>query len=385
MIAANIVEFSRVLRRAGLAVASDRVLVAIAAIECVGVARRDDVHAVLASVMLDRHEQQPIFDSAFDAFWRDPKLVEQLMQMLLPTIVVREKKHEQARNNRLAAALAAPAPPPPKKPLPEQKTVLDTRLTFTPREQLQRADFETMTPAEFTLAKTLAEQLPPPFAPVRRRRHQATAHGKLDLKAPLKRMLRQPHTLLSAQTQPLYQLPPVVVLLDISGSMDRYARILLHYVHGLTRHYVRVETFTFGTRLTNITRCLKHRDPDVALQQADEWVLDWKGGTRIAACLDEFNRRWARRVLGSNAAVLLVTDGLDGDEHGNLGAVAAQLRRLAHRIGSTPCCVSKASSPRRQACARCYRTWIAYCRCTTLPAWQTSAGPYARQRSTLTQ
>ena len=114
--------------------------------------------------------------------------------------------------------------------------------------------------------------------------------------------------------------------------MDRYARLFLHYVHGLTRRYLHVTTFTFGTRLTNITRCLRHRDVDVALKQADAAVEDWKGGTRIASSLDEFNRRWARRVLGANAALLLVTDGLDRDEGGALGLAAAKLSRMAHEI-----------------------------------------------------
>jgi uncharacterized protein with von Willebrand factor type A (vWA) domain len=107
---------------------------------------------------------------------------------------------------------------------------------------------------------------------------------------------------------------------------------MLHYVHGLMRRALRVHTLTFGTRLTNITRCLKERDPDVALRLADEQVQDWKGGTRIASSLDEFNRVWARRLLGANAALLLVTDGLDRDEHGDLGAAAAQLHRLAHQL-----------------------------------------------------
>jgi len=123
-----------------------------------------------------------------------------------------------------------------------------------------------------------------------------------------------------------------VVLLDISGSMDRYARLFLHYVHGLTRRHLRVHTFAFGTRLSNITRCLRHRDPDVALKLAEEQVQDWKGGTRIASSLHEFNRRWARRVLGANAAVLLVSDGLDHDEGGRLGLAAARLHRMAHQV-----------------------------------------------------
>jgi hypothetical protein len=127
-------------------------------------------------------------------------------------------------------------------------------------------------------------------------------------------------------------MPTLVVLLDISGSMDRYARLFLHYVHGLTRKHIRVHSCTFGTRLTSITRCLRHRDPDVAIAQADAAVPDWRGGTRIASCLDEFNRRWARRVLSGNAAVILVTDGLDRDDGGALSTSAAQLRRLAHQI-----------------------------------------------------
>jgi uncharacterized protein with von Willebrand factor type A (vWA) domain len=127
-------------------------------------------------------------------------------------------------------------------------------------------------------------------------------------------------------------LPPIVVLLDISGSMERYARLFLHYVHGLTRRHLHVHTFTFGTRLTNITHCLRHRDPDVALKLADEQVQDWKGGTRIATALQTFNHSWARRVLGGNAAVLLVSDGLDHDEGGQLGEAAARLHRMAHQL-----------------------------------------------------
>ena len=133
-------------------------------------------------------------------------------------------------------------------------------------------------------------------------------------------------------TRPREELPSLVVLIDISGSMDRYSRLLLHYVHGLMRRALKVHTLTFGTRLTNITRCLKERDPDVALRLADEQVQDWKGGTRIASSLHEFNQLWARRLLGANAALLLVTDGLDRDEHGDLSAAAAQLHRLAHQV-----------------------------------------------------
>ena len=339
MISENIVHFARVLRNAGMPIGPDRVLAALAAIEYVGLDRRDDVHAALAAVMLDRHDQQPLFDAAFNAFWRDPKLLEQMMYALLPKISGRGEKKIAPRANRLAEALAAPRAPQARNPANEsakEEVRFDTAFTFSDRERLQRADFESMTTAEFELAQKLAEELPLPVEAVRRRRHEASASrrpgGRLDLRATLLRMARQPHTLAPAYSRPRTEWPTLVVLLDISGSMDRYARLLLHYVHGLTRRYLRVHTLTFGTRLTNITRCLKNRDPDVALKQADARVQDWKGGTRIASCLDEFNRLWARRLLGSNAAVLLVTDGLDRDEHGDLGRAAAQLRRAAHQL-----------------------------------------------------
>jgi len=339
VIAENIVHFARVLRSAGMPIGPDRVLAAMAAVEQVGLDRRDDVHAALSAVMLDRHEQQVIFDAAFDAFWRDPKLLEQLMYLLLPKISGRGDKAVPPRSNRLADALAAPRPKDPSNPAndtADEELTFDTSFTFSERERLQQADFESMTTAEFELAKKLAEQLPLPVTPVRRRRHEAAPNnrlgGRLDLRATMQRMARNPHTLTPAFTRARRELPTLVVLLDISGSMERYARLLLHYVHGLTRRYLKVHTLVFGTRLTNITRSLRHRDPDVALAHADSQVQDWKGGTRIASCLDEFNHRWARRLLASNAAVLLMTDGLDRDEHGDLARAAAQLRRTANQI-----------------------------------------------------
>lgn len=335
MLAENIVHFSRVLRASGLPVGPDRVIAAIAAVEAVGLDRREDVHAALGAVMLDRHEQQVIFDAAFEAFWRDPKLLERLMFALLPKIQGRGEKELPPRPNRLAEALAPPRPEPPPTPRAQrddEEVSFDASFSFSERERLQQADFETMTAEEFALAQQLAERVPLPVRPVKRRRHAPASSGTLDLRASLQHMARQPETLAPSFTRARVETPPLVVLLDISGSMDRYARLFLHYVHGLTRRYLKVYTFTFGTRLTNITRALRFRDPDVALKLADAQVQDWKGGTRIASTLGEFNRRWARRVLGANAAVLLVTDGLDRDDRGELERAAAQLHRLAHEV-----------------------------------------------------
>ena len=332
--AENVTHFARILRNAGIAVGPDRVLAALEAIEAVGLARRDDVHAALSAVMLDRHEQQDIFDSAFDAFWRDPKLLEQMMAQLLPKIQGRGDKQKPPRANRLTEALAVPQSNEAPRPAAAAKDEIEieTAFTFSDRERLQSADFESMTTAEFELAKRIAEELPLPLAPVRRRRHEASARGRIDLRATMLAMARQPQTVVARYSRARFELPALVVLLDISGSMDRYARLMLHYVHGLTRRHLKVHTLTFGTRLTNITRALRNRDPDVALALASAQVQDWKGGTRIASCLDDFNRHWARRLLGANAAVMLVSDGLDRDEHGDLTKAARQLRLFAHQI-----------------------------------------------------
>ena len=334
MLADNVVHFARVLRNAGVPVGPDRVLAALAAIEAVGLGRRDDVHAALSAVMIDRHEQQALFDDVFAAFWRDPKLLEKLMAELLPKISGRGDREKKRRPNRLADALApaAVADAPQAPPRPDERVEFETSFTFSDRERLQRADFESMTTAEFELAKKLAEEVPLPFSPVRRRRHEASGRGRIDLRATMLAMARQPETLVPRFSRPRSELPTIVVLLDVSGSMDRYARLMLHYVHGLTRRYLKVHTLTFGTRLTNITRALRHRDPDHALDLASAQVEDWKGGTRIASCLDDFNRHWARRLLGANAALLLVSDGLDRDEHGELTRAARQLRLFARQI-----------------------------------------------------
>ena len=238
------------------------------------------------------------------------------------------------RQARLADALAPPREPavPPRSEEPREALDFEASITFSDRERLQTADFESMTAAEFELAKKLAEEVPLPFEPVRRRRHATSSRGRIDLRATMLAMTRQPQTLLPRFSEPRSELPTIVVLLDVSGSMDRYARLMLHYLHGLTRRYLKVHTLTFGTRLTNITRALRNRDPDQAMDLAGRQVEDWKGGTRIASCLDEFNHQWARRLLGANAALLLVTDGLDRDESGDLTRAARQLRLFARQI-----------------------------------------------------
>jgi hypothetical protein len=333
-IADNIVHFARVLRAAGLPAGPDRVLRAIEALDVVGVSRRSDVHAALTAVMIDRHEQQAIFDAAFAAFWRDPKLLERLMYLVLPKVHGRGQREDEAQVARRLQEALSPrlqsSPPPEAPPQPDEEKV-DAALTWSDRERLQQADFATMSTEEFEQAKRLVQSLDLPVRPLPTRRRMSSIAGRPDLRRTMQRTLRAPDSLLPAYSAPRRRPPPLVVLVDISGSMERYTRLFLHFAHGLSQQR-RVHTLVFGTRLTNITHCLRHRDPDLAMARADAMVHDWRGGTRIASTLKEFNRLWARRLLSGNAAMLLVTDGLDRDDAGELGHQAALLSRFCHQL-----------------------------------------------------
>jgi uncharacterized protein with von Willebrand factor type A (vWA) domain len=331
----NVVNFARLLRAAGMPVGVDRSRAALEAVRLVGIERRDDVHAALSAVLIGRREQQPLFDAAFDTFWRDPKLLEKMLVALLPKVEGRGKPPDASkRPARLEAALRGRTGPPPSPAAPEpaDEQSIDALLTWSDRERLQQRDFDSMTPEEFRTACRLVEQMPLPVDPIRTRRWRSARNGPIDLRATLQRAARDPLMGRVPRRARRVRIPPLVVLCDVSGSMERYARILLHYTHALARRQPRIAVFTFGTRLTDITRALRHRDPDQAIAAAARSVTDWNGGTRIGGSLEAFNRGWARRVLTGNATVLLMTDGLDRGDDPVLAREAARLSRFAHRL-----------------------------------------------------
>ena len=319
--------FARVLRTAGMPVGSDRVQLALQALQVAGLASRIDFHAVLSACLVDRVEHRELFDQAFELFWRDPDLMGRMRAMMLPKVQANEAPRPVPENRRLAAALFPnPPAPPPQAPAPDELEV-DASLSWNERELLRKADFETMSADEWRQAKRLLAQLRLIFEPLRTRRtHAARRGGRADWRATMAAMARHGGELWDMRwRQPRTRPAPLVLLADISGSMSRYSRMLLHFGHALGHAEARVESFVFGTRLTRTTRLLKSRDPDLAVAQVVRAVEDWSGGTRITASLHEFNRRWARRVLGGNATLLLVSDGL---EHGDTAALAFEMERL---------------------------------------------------------
>ena len=330
-VAENVLHFVRMLRAAGLPVGPAKVIDAIAAVEAVGIENRSDFREALAAVLISRHEQQPLFEQAFDLYWRNPRLLEKMLAALLPKVQGRAGDTAELPA-RLAQAMLPP--PRPRDEAPLDETALDAAFSFSAREVLQKKDFATMSVEEFAEVKALLRRirLPLPEMPVRRT--VASARGRsIDMRATLRRSVGAAGTLAPLRFRAhRRRTPPLVVLCDISGSMDRYARMLLHFLHAITNEGHRVQVLTFGTRLTNITRHLRHRDVDVALSQVAAAVDDWAGGTRIGSCLAEFNCRWSRRLLGQSAVVLLISDGLDADAGDGLAFEAERLSKSCARL-----------------------------------------------------
>ena len=332
-LAENVLHFARVLRATGIPIGSDKVTDAVRVLPASGLAHRHDWHATLAALFLTRREQQALFDEAFERFWRDPALEERLRALLLPKVQGKAPRAE-AGGGRLAQALYPSDPAPPRTIEAPPEITVDAALTFSATERLRTLDFERMTAEEWAQARLLIARLRLPVLQVRTRRHRRASHGAvIDLAATLRRMARTGGEIATiARRERQARPPPLVVLCDVSGSMHRYTRMFLHFLHALTRDRERVTTFVFGTRLTNVTRPLRDRDVDEALAKVGAAVPDWAGGTRIGTCLREFNYRWARRVLGQNACVMLVTDGLDHDDCHALNAEMARLKRSCRRL-----------------------------------------------------
>jgi hypothetical protein len=332
LLSLNILNFARLLRRAGLPIGPADMLAAQDAMTRIEIGSRAQVHTALRSTMIHRHENQDLFDQAFKLYWRakENNEVLEIMDKLAGPKPPPEKAPPGSR--RLAEALAAKQekPTPPE----EAREEIDAVLTVSENERLQTMDFEAMSAAEIENAKREIARLALPLDAKRTRRNRPDATGpRIDLRATIRASLRTGGEIFDlARTRRVTRPPPLVVLCDISGSMGRYAQILLHFLHAVANDRDRVHTFLFGTRLSNITRQLRHRDPEVAFQLVSQIVPDWSGGTRIGEALAAFNQQWARRVLGQGAMVLLVTDGLDRDGAAGLSENMERLHKSCSRL-----------------------------------------------------
>ncbi len=320
-------------RRAGLPVGPGQAVAAAQALAAIDATRRDDARAALAAVLAQRHEQRELFDAAFDVFWRDPT-GSAMARAMAAMEGLRKPEDAKARagSRRILEAMAGEAKPRLREePTPDQP--LDMTLTYSASEQLRQMDFEAMSAAEIAAARAAIRNMRLALDEVPTRRFRSAPAGRRwDAAATLRRALRRGELIDIARRRRRMRTPPLVALCDISGSMTRYAQILLTFLHALANARTRVHVFLFGTRLTNVTRQLKNRDPEVAFELVGHAVPDWSGGTRIGEALAAFNLHWARRVLGQGAVVLLITDGLDRDGGKDLARQMERLRRSCRRL-----------------------------------------------------
>lgn len=329
----NLVHFARVLRTAGIPVGPGQVLKAIEAVRAVDITDRAQFYWALHAALVNRRDQREVFDQAFHMFWRRPDYLERMLAMVLPTVET-EASPEEARaqiGRRVADAFRGMTETETRA---EPEVEVHAEMTWSDRELLHRMDFESMSAEEAALAKRVMASMALPLRDLPTRRFQPKPAGaRADMRATLRALLRSGGDVIPLKRkQRVRRSPPLVVICDISGSMARYSRMLLHFLHALTNDRDRVHVFLFGTRLSNVTRALRQRDVDVAVEKVSDQVEDWSGGTRLGHCLHTFNHDWSRRVLGQGATVLLITDGLDRDAGAGLGREMERLHKSCRRL-----------------------------------------------------
>ena len=337
-LAGNITAFGRALRRAGVRTDAMRIALAAEAATLVGVESRLDLSAAMEAVMVSREQDRMVFRELFDAWFRDPELANKLLAQMLPS--AEGKAEPSKRRPRVREALTAPRDParPAVAAKPDKEIEFDAAMTSSDRQRLQHADFNALGASEYRLVERLARDisLPIPAVPSRRLRAANDAgrqHARMHWPGVLHEaartggeLLRLPR--LARREQPL----PLLVLVDVSGSMERYARLLLAFLHASTRRAGRRDVFAFGTRLTDLTPAFRLADTDAMLAAASMAIDDFAGGTRLGSSLAELRRANARRLTGRRTLVLVISDGLDTGEPALLESELLWLKRHSRRL-----------------------------------------------------
>jgi uncharacterized protein with von Willebrand factor type A (vWA) domain len=319
---ANVARFGRLLRRAGIGVDSGQIATFARALSLLGFSRRGDVRAAGRAIFVRRREHGRLYEAAFDLFWRR-RTGPSDMSERLPRLRQDDRREQPAD------------PGAPERGDTDEELVATVRAgAASLTEELRTADFGRLTPEEARDAQAMLAALRPRLSMRRARRSRSGRSGhRPAARAMLRHALGTGGEALRWRWLRRTERPrPIVLVCDISGSMERYSRFMLRFAHSLQRSGAPLEVFVFGTRLTRITRQLRVRSPDAALRRVAAKVVDWSGGTRIGECLHELNRRWVRRTVRSGAIVLLVSDGWERGDPALLAREMGTLRRSCHRL-----------------------------------------------------
>lgn len=323
----HLLGFGFLLREMGVPASPGQMIDLLAALEHAAITQREDFRAAMRCTLVLRREDLPLFDTAFEFYWRkalSADLESQLLNLMIPQVRAPRRQLRLPRR-----------PNDEQNPEPEnEREQLEVQLTYSRGELLRQKDFAQCSWEEVQACKQLIQRMGWRIEERRTRRRRPERRGQaLDFRRTLRHSMRyggEPLQLAWRETQTAPR--PLVVICDISGSMERYSRILLQFVHAITAGLGAVESFVFGTRLTRITRQLRRRDIDDALDAVGKQVVDWSGGTRIGDAIKMFNYRWGRRVLGRGPVVMLISDGWDRGDPDLLRREMDRLQRSCHRL-----------------------------------------------------
>ncbi len=333
-LAGNLAAFGRALRRAGVPLDASRIALAQQAALMVDIGRRDDLSAALETVLVGREQDRAVFRELFEVFFRDPKMAHKLLAQLLPsaegkadTRSQRARVRDALQPKRVARPLAQPA-------AADREFEFDATMTASDLQRLQNADFNSLSADEFALVERLARDIPLPLPQLPSRRLRPGWRGdRPHWPGVMQRAARHGGELVDLpRLQKRMQSLPVLVLIDVSGSMERYARLLLAFLHAATRGHRRRDVMAIGMDLTDLGSAFAQADTDAMLLQANRLITDFAGGTRLGHSLDQLRERHARRLMGRRTVVLLITDGLDTGEPEALRQSLQWLRLHSRRL-----------------------------------------------------
>jgi len=328
----NLLVFGRLLRRLGLDINPGRMIDLTQALDLIEIGRKEDFYHTTRSLLVHKHEDIPLFDQAFDLFWRRP--VEDWWDFKLDALIRNTPKGPQT----IPPPLKAPEKKNQAADRPEigseVQVIIELTQTYAARERLRKKDFSDLTLEEIESVKDMMRQLTLQLGERRTRRSRFGNGTSVDMRRTLRKSFSTGGEVLTWSKRTVRRKPrPLVVVADISGSMERYTRLLLHFIYGLAQSLDQpVEAFVFGTRLTRITRQLHKRSIEMALKEVSQVVQDWSGGTRTGESLKDFNYLWGRRVLGRGAVVLIISDGWDRGDMDLLRREMARLQRSCQRL-----------------------------------------------------
>jgi uncharacterized protein with von Willebrand factor type A (vWA) domain len=333
----NLVVFGRILRVLGLDINPDRLITLVKALEHVNIANKEEFYHGMRCVVVNEKDEIPVFDRAFDLFWRKPGqrgLNFQFEDLGRPTLTQPHQKDPRT----------AKEPSPLSKPIETKvenqdenedlSPLLDLTQMYSAQEILRQKDFSELDPDELIAVKNLIKELIWQLGQKQTRRYRPGRGLMIDMRRSLRRNLHYGGEILQwSYRQPKIKPRPLVVIADISGSMERYTNLLLHFTYSLAIGLEQsVESFVFSTRLTRITYQLRNKDVDAVIKDVSQTVPDWSGGTRIGDALKRFNFDWARRVSGHGAVILLISDGWDRGAPELLANEISRLQRSCHRL-----------------------------------------------------